>query len=84
MNDFLLGFIAACSCVATLFFLKFWKSTGDRFFLFFAGAFGIEAVSRLGLCLTHPQLEDFPTFYILRLSSFSLILLAIINKNKTQ
>jgi hypothetical protein len=82
MNDFLLGIIAMSSFVATLFFLKFWKSTKDLFFLFFAGAFGIETLSRIGLAATHPSLEDFPTFYLLRLASFALILIAIFHKNK--
>jgi hypothetical protein len=82
MNDFLLGVIAMSSLVATLFFIRFWKSTKDAFFLFFAGSFGIETLSRTGLAITHPSLEDFPTFYLLRLASFTLILFAILHKNK--
>ena len=43
--DFMLwGAISMASLVAGLFFLRFWKDTGDRFFLFFAVSFLIEGV----------------------------------------
>jgi hypothetical protein len=84
MNDMLLGMISMGCLVAALFFLRFWKSTRDRFFLFFAGAFGIEAFSRAGLALTHPVFEDFPGFFLLRLASFGLILMAILDKNRSR
>ncbi len=83
-NNFLLGVLAMASFVATLFFLKFWRSTHDRFFLLFAGAFGIETIGRTGLALTNPSLESFPTFYLMRLVAFGLIFVAVFDKNRAK
>lgn len=47
MNDILTGGIAVASLLAGLFFLRFWRATGDRFFLFFAIAFWIEGAQRV-------------------------------------
>lgn len=83
MNDMLLGAIAACSFVAGLFFLRFWKSSRDRFFLFFAGAFWIEAANRTALALAGPSVtENIPIFYLIRFTAFGLILAAILDKNR--
>ncbi len=82
MNDMLLGAIAMASWVAGLFFLRFWRNSGDRFFLFFAIAFWIEAVSRCCMAFMHPLLESFPIFYLMRLLAFGLIFFAIVDKNK--
>lgn len=49
----LMGAVAMASFVAMLFFLRFWRQTRDSFFLLFAVAFGIDAVSRLLLGLSH-------------------------------
>ena len=49
MEAILVGAIAAMSLVAALFFLRYWKSTRDRFFLFFALSFFIEAANRVAL-----------------------------------
>ena len=81
MQDILLGAIAMASLVAGLFFLRFWKTTRDRFFLFFAIAFWIEAVNRTMLGIIELP-EDIPVFYLIRLAAFSLILFAIIDKNR--
>jgi hypothetical protein len=81
MHDLLLGAIAMASFVAGLFFIRFWKTTGDQFFFLFAVAFWIEAVNRVLLALVDVS-EDFPVLYLIRLLAFSLILFAIINKNR--
>ncbi len=81
LNEILLGAIAMASFVAGLYFLKFWRSTHDRFFLFFAIAFWIEAVNRVLLALMNPLPEEFPIFYLIRLFAFGLILFAIVDKN---
>lgn len=82
MNAMLLGMISAASLVAALFFLRFWKSTRDRFFLFFSAAFGIEALNRAALALQGPTVpESVPVFYLIRFLAFALILFAIIDKN---
>ena len=82
MTLMLLGAIALATLVASIFFLKFWKKTGDRFFLFFAISFGIEGINRAVLGLVTTPNEDQPFFYIVRLLSFVIILIAIIDKNR--
>ena len=85
MNQILAGAIAMASLIASLFFLRFWKTTRDRFFLFFALAFFVEGVNRLVLAPIagdgSSDLLDY-SFYLLRLSSYGLILFAILDKNR--
>jgi hypothetical protein len=64
MNDVLLGAIAMASFVATLFFLRFWRQTRDRFFLLFAIAFALDALTRLTLGLSTVSHEQEPLFYL--------------------
>jgi hypothetical protein len=83
MNGILVGAIAMGSFVAGLFFLRFWKSTGDRFFLFFAVSFFIEGLNRL--LLGQSMQEEGPQqsiFYLLRVIAYGLILYAIWEKNR--
>lgn len=81
MELLLLGGIAIASLLAGLFFLRFWKNTGDRFFLFFALSFFIEGLNRAALGLTANPNEGQPFFYFVRFLSFVLILIAIAHKN---
>jgi hypothetical protein len=83
MKDLILGAIAMASLVAGLFFFRFWKTTNDRFFLFFAIAFWIEAINRMILGLIESN-EYLPVLYIIRFLAFSLILFAIIDKNRSR
>lgn len=83
MNHTLLGGIAFGSFVAGLFFLRYWLSTRDRFFLFFMVAFWIEAANRIDMSLTSSWNEDdSPVHYLVRLISYGLILFAIWDKNR--
>lgn len=68
--------------VSALFFLRFWRSTRDRLFLVFSGAFWLLAVQRLALTLTEPAQEWRTGLYVVRLLAFLLILVAIIDKNR--
>jgi hypothetical protein len=82
MNQLLLGAIAMASLTIGLFFLRFWKKTRDRFFLFFSVAFALEGLNRALLGLAYGASENEPLFYLVRLLSFVLILIAIIDKNR--
>ena len=64
--------------LAALFFLRFWVCTRDRFFLFFAIAFAIYAVSQLGLGLINIS-EFEPLYYLPRVLTISLIALAVLS-----
>ena len=82
LDAFLLGASAMGSLAAALFFLRFYRRSHDRFFLFFAAAFTIEGLSRLPLALGTPSSETEPLYYLPRLVAFSLIALAVILKNR--
>jgi hypothetical protein len=83
MNDMLAGAIAMGSLIAGLFFLRFWKSTRDRFFLYFAISFFIEGFNRilLGPSSEGQGMQQY-VYYILRLVAYGLILFAIWGKNR--
>ena len=81
LNSVFLGAISCASLVAALFFLRFWRQSGDRLFLWFAVAFSIDAVVRLFLGLGHIDDEQQPFVYICRLLSFCFIIFAIVQKN---
>jgi uncharacterized membrane protein HdeD (DUF308 family) len=84
MNLLLLGAIAMASLTIGIFFLRFWKSTGDQFFLFFAISFLLEGVNRVALGLVTDPNEGRPIFYLVRFISFIIICVAIIQKNRTK
>lgn len=82
VHDLLLGAIAMASMVIALFFLRFWRSTKDRFFLYFALSFFIDGMDRLFLAPASPSTEDAADYYLVRLVAYSLILFAILDKNR--
>jgi hypothetical protein len=81
---FLSGAVSALALVAALFFLRFWARTGDRFFLLFALAFAIDALSRFVLAWAQIADEAEPYFYLPRLMMFGLIILAVVDKNRSR
>jgi hypothetical protein len=82
MEQFLMGAIAMASIVAALFFLRFWRDTGDRLFLIFSASFLLLAVTRVGLVLSQARQEGNTLWYWVRLVAFILILVAIVDKNR--
>lgn len=71
-----LGFLAV-----GLFFLKFWRRTGDSLFLTFAVAFALLAVNQAAPVLANIPSESQGYIYLLRLAAFVLIILAVLRKN---
>lgn len=82
MYHMMIGAIALASLIAGLFFLRFWYKTRDRFFIFFALSFAIEGVNRIALGVMGTLSEDAPHLYLIRLLSFTLILVGIADKNR--
>lgn len=82
LGSILAGAIAMASCVAALFFLRFWRQTRDSFFLFFAAAFALDAVTRIVLTVGDLSEETEPLAYLGRLVTFCLIIIAIVRKNR--
>ncbi|GAC1426968.1 MAG: hypothetical protein NVSMB62_24660 [Acidobacteriaceae bacterium] len=83
LDTFLLGFIAACSLCAGLFFLRFWGETRDPLFLAFGGFFAIQGgLDALILGLSRPN-EGSRWFFGMRLFAIVLVLGAILWKNRS-
>ncbi len=81
LNQFLAGAATISLLVVALFFLRFWKKTHDRLFLFFSGAFVILMVERFVRASMTVENEWAPYVYTIRLSAFILIIAAIVDKN---
>jgi hypothetical protein len=82
LKAFLSGAITMACMAIGLFFVRFWRRTGDRFFLMFAGAFWLLMVERIILLSVSASTEFAPYTYLVRLSAFLLISIAIIDKNR--
>jgi uncharacterized membrane protein len=82
MDQFFMGALAMASLVTSLFFLRFWRDTGDRLFAMFAAAFGALSLTRVVLAWVPQHSESRSFIYWIRLVAFVLILIAIIDKNR--
>jgi hypothetical protein len=84
MNTFnaaLIGATAMAAATAALIFLRFWMRSQDRLFLLFSLAFGIDAIMRFVLGFSAHSAEDDPFYYLPRLFTYGLIVVAIAYKN---
>jgi Family of unknown function (DUF5985) len=82
MVDFISGLIAMGFAVAGLFFLRYWQRTRDYLFIAFALAFWLLALSQTLTVYLDIPLEERSWLYLLRLLAFSLIIGAVVAKNR--
>jgi hypothetical protein len=82
MFEFVSGLITMGFVVAGLFFLRFWRRTGDQLFAAFALAFWMLAANQSLLVFVRIPIEERSWLYLLRLGAFTLILAAVIAKNR--
>jgi hypothetical protein len=82
MDHFLLGVLAMGYSTAAVFFARFWRESADKFFLWFAVAFGILALNQVLLLALGERTEHSSALYLVRLSAFCIILIAIWDKNR--
>jgi len=80
-GNFLSGMVTLGFLVSGLFFLRFWKRTGDALFLAFAIAFALLGVGQAVTALANTYLDDSSVTYLIRLAAFALIIVAIWRKN---
>jgi hypothetical protein len=80
-GNFLSGMVTLGFLVSGLFFLRFWKRTGDSLFMAFAVAFALLAVGQAVTALANTYLDDSSVTYLIRLSAFTLLIVAIWRKN---
>ena len=81
--DFLSGAITLGFLVAGLFFLRFWRRTQDDLFLAFAIAFALLGVGQAIQSFANIPQEERSYIYLIRLAAFTLILVAIVRKNRS-
>jgi hypothetical protein len=84
MSDFLNGAVMMGNAVVALFFLRFWRKTGDRLFAVFSISFWLMALLRLVHVLVPVPSEHIHYLYLIRLLSYALILYAIVDKNRAR
>ena len=76
------GALVAMSALASLFFLRYWRTGHDRFFLWFAGAFATFGLNWGLLAYNTGASEHAPLIYAVRMLGFLQILAAILLKNR--
>lgn len=81
MAEFNSGAITLGYTVAGVFFLRFWRRTGDGLFGAFAGAFFLMALNSFLVAWFQVPREEQTWIYLLRLAAFALIIVAIVRKN---
>lgn len=82
LYDLLSGATTMGFLTAGLFFLRFWRRTGDTLFLAFAIAFWLLGLNQALLVLTNVPVEERSWLYLLRLAAFAIILWSIGIKNR--
>jgi len=82
LYDFLAGAVALAFGICALFFVRYWKRTREELFLAFSLAFLLLGIGQTVLALANIPTEERSSIYLLRLSAFLLILIAIYRKNR--
>jgi len=80
---FLSGASVVASVIIALIFLRYHNETDDRFFALFALAFLIFAINRTVLTTLDDESEARTLVYVARALAFGLILVAIVDKNRS-
>lgn len=79
---FVSGAMCAGYALAGLFFLKFWWRTRDRLFGAFAIAFWLMGLNQAVAGFWRHEQGENSAAYLLRLSAFALIMVAVLSKNR--
>jgi hypothetical protein len=78
---FLSGAITFGFLIGALFFVRFWRRSGDRLFLMFAIAFGLLSLNQFLAHVLDVVSEPYSFIYGIRVLAFILIIAGIIDKN---
>jgi hypothetical protein len=81
--QFIAGASTVASAVIALFFLRFWRDTRDRLFAMVSVAVAVFAANRIVLTILDETNEARQYVYLIRLAAFVLILVAIVDKNRS-
>lgn len=75
------GFVTAGFLVGSLFFFRFWKQTRDFLFAAFGLSFLLLAMNQCALSLLSIPEEYRSWAYLLRITAFAILIVAIVRKN---
>ena len=81
ISSFIAGCIFCGFLVVAGHFLKFWRTTRDKFFLYFTIAFLLLGFERICVSL-YIGAETLSYIYIIRLIAACFIIVAIVHKNR--
>jgi hypothetical protein len=82
MRLFMWGALCMGCAMTGLYFLRYWKTSREPLFAWFAVAFAVMALNWLSLALIDPNSDVRHTLYLLRLAAFVLIIMGIVGKNR--
>jgi hypothetical protein len=82
MRTFLWGALTMGCAMIALHFMRYWRTSRDRLFIFFGIAFAVLAVNWLSLAIVDPTVEGRHLVYFLRLAAFLLIIIGIVDRNR--
>jgi hypothetical protein len=89
---FLSGFAAASFLASAVFFLKFWRASREKLFLYFAAAFGLLGAERIVgalLSAANGYSADYidnarSWIYLFRLLAFAALIYGIVRKHLSE
>ena len=81
LTPFFIGVLATMFLTAGLFFLRFWKETGEILFLAFSAYFAVEGLTQVPLVFTRHPGQGAPWIYWTQFLASFVILGAILRKN---
>lgn len=82
IHGMIFGAVATGFLVASAFFYRFWRKTGDRLFAWFALSFVVLGINRIASGVAIGQGYEGDSFYWVRFAAFAVILVAILDKNR--
>ncbi|MGQ0652090.1 MAG: DUF5985 family protein [Betaproteobacteria bacterium] len=81
MSAFLSGAVTFGYLIGALFFVRFWRRSADRLFLWFAIAFILLALNQFLAHVLNVISEPYSFVYGIRVLAFVLIIVAVVEKN---
>jgi hypothetical protein len=84
MHGFIEGALTFGDAIVGLFFLHFWRTTGDRLFAASSAAFGLIGANRVMLTAIEVARENLHCHSMSRLFSYGVILWGIIDKDRAR